>query len=621
MKQLSGLDATFLYLETPQMPMHVGALHVFELPAGFKGRFVTALRKHIASRLPVAPVLRRRLWWMPLNMANPAWVDAEPDLTEHIVEIRLPPSAKVGDGMTELQAEVGRLHPVLLDRRRPLWKFHIFEGLAPGPSGRRRVAMYTQLHHAAVDGQAAVALANAILDTTPEPRAVEARTSRREKTFEIGMTEMLRGVLGSQAQKVAQIIRELPGTVGTLGSAAGQAVSRGALPLLGSGKGKGGSANVALAPRTPFNASVTDARAFAAVTLPLAEVRALGRASEGTINDVVLWLCSTALRRYLAKRHALPRKSLIAAVPISLREKGDTTSDNQASMSLVNLGTHIADPRRRLAHVKAATAAMKSTMGSLKNILPTDFPSLGVPWLLEAATALYGKAKVAERIPQVANVVISNVPGPPVPLYLAGARMITNYPTSIVVHGIALNITVQSYDQSLDFGLMADAAAVPDVAALAEALRVAMDDLRVLAGSRDADLAAAEGSAPGLVGRTTRRLREAVDSTLGRAAAQAASKVTAQVTAQMTAKAARGALANAAAAAGSMVSGSARRALKAVGVTQGRGPARAKGAGGSKAAKAAKAPAAPSKRAKAVTGGTRSPGATSQGRARARTRK
>jgi len=570
MKQLSGLDATFLYLETPQMPMHVGALHVYELPAGFKGRFATALRKHIAARLPVAPALRRRLWWMPLNMANPAWVDAEPDLAAHIVEVRLPASAKVGDGMAEMQAAVARLHPVLLDRRRPLWKFHVLEGLGPSPQGRRRVALYTQLHHAAVDGQAAVALANAILDTTPEPRAIEARASRREKTFEIGMTEMLRGVLGSQAQKVAQIIRELPGTVGTLGSAAGEAVGRGALPWLGGGKGRSaaGGGNLTLAPRTPFNASVTEARAFAAVTLPLPEVKALGRASEATINDMVLWLCSTALRRYLAKRHALPRKSLVAAVPISLREKGDTTSDNQASMSLVNLGTNIADPRRRLAHVKAATTAMKSTMGSLKNILPTDFPSLGVPWLLEAATALYGKARVADRIPQVANVVISNVPGPPVPLYLAGARMLTNYPTSIVVHGIALNITVQSYDQSLDFGLMADAAAAPDVAALADALRVAMDDLRVLAGSREADLAAARGEGPGLVGRTTRRLRQAVDATLGRAAAQAASQVTSRVGAKVASKVAeqvsRGALAGVAAAASSVVSGSARRAMQAV---------------------------------------------------------
>ncbi len=570
MKQLTGLDATFLYLETPQMPMHVGALHVFELPAGFKGSFVTALRKHIGARLPAVPVLRRRLWWMPLNMANPAWVDAEPDLKLHIVDVRLPASAKSGDGMAELQAEVSRLHSVLLDRRRPLWKFHVFEGLAAAAGGQKRVAMYSQLHHAAVDGQAAVALANAILDTTAKPRAVEARTSKRERTFEIGMTEMLRGVLGQQAQKVAQIIRELPDTVGTLGSAAGQAlgkVSRNNLPLLG--RGQKGQGNLALAPRTPFNVSVTEGRAFAAVTLPLQEVRALGRASEATINDIVLWLCSTALRRYLAKRHALPRKSLMAAVPISLREKGDTRSDNQASMSLVNLGTHIADPGRRLTHVKAATAAMKSTMGSLKSILPTDFPSLGVPWLLEAATALYGKAKVAERIPQVANVVISNVPGPPVPLYLAGARMLTNYPTSIVVHGIALNITVQSYDQSLDFGLMADAAAAPDVETLAEALRVAMDDLRVLAGTREADEAAAVAAEPGLMGRTTKRLRAAVDTAVGAAARQMGSQMGSQVRSRVGSELARGVLAGAAArlvagTAARVVAGTAARAKRAM---------------------------------------------------------
>jgi hypothetical protein len=123
---------------------------------------------------------------------------------------------------------------------------------------------------------------------------------------------------------------------------------------------------------------------------------------------------------------------------------------------------------------------MKATMGCLKSVLPTDFPSLGVPWLIEAATALYGKARVADRIPQLANVVISNVPGPPVPLFMAGAKMITNYPASIIVHGLALNITVQSYDQSLDFGLMADAAAMPQVRELADAISIAFDDLCAL---------------------------------------------------------------------------------------------------------------------------------------------
>jgi diacylglycerol O-acyltransferase len=241
--------------------------------------------------------------------------------------------------------------------------------------------------------------------------------------------------------------------VGTLKDAATTVVSHSS--LLG---GEKTPSNLTLAPRTVLNASVTNTRAFATVSVPLAELKDIGRAFDATINDMVLMLCSSALRRYFGKRRTLPRKSLIAAVPISLRDKGDASPDNQASMSFISLGTNVADPRKRLAHIKAATAAMKSTMGSLKSILPTDYPSLGIPWLIEAATALYGKARVADRIPQVANVVISNVPGPPVQLYMAGARMLTNYPTSIVVHGMALNITVQSYDKNLDFGLMADAA-------------------------------------------------------------------------------------------------------------------------------------------------------------------
>ncbi len=390
MKQLSGLDASFLYLETPQMPMHVGALHVFELPAGYKGKFVTALRKHMESRLPVAPELRRKLWWMPLNMANPAWVDAVPDMKQHIVEIKLPKVNGAGAGMAELETAVSQLHPVLLDRSRPLWKFHVFEGLAPSPGGLRRVGLYSQLHHAAVDGQAAVALANAILDVTPTPRTIEARPSGRQRVFKLDMTEMLRGVIGLQAHKVAEIVRKLPSTVGTLKDAARSAVSTSSLVT-----GKKGVSNLTLAPRTALNGTVTEGRAFAAVSLPLSELKALGRAHEATVNDMVLMVCSSALRRYFAKRHTLPRKSLIAAVPISLREKGDTRSDNQASMSLISLGTQLSDPKKRLAHIKSATAAMKGTMGNLKSILPTDFPSLGLPWLMEAATALYGKARVA----------------------------------------------------------------------------------------------------------------------------------------------------------------------------------------------------------------------------------
>ena len=508
MKQLSGLDASFLYLETPEMPMHVGALHVFELPAGYKGRFVRDLRRHVARRLPMLPALRRRLWWMPLQLANPAWVDAQPDLDQHIVEIKLPRGSQLKD----LERIVGKLHPVLLDRSRPLWKFHVLEGLAPAEDGRKRVALYTQLHHAAVDGQAAVALASVLLDVTEKPRAITMKTATRPKRYRLGLAEMLSGALANQVHQLSHLVRTLPSTVGTLSRAAKQAAARSQFLT-----GRKGVGNFTLAPRTPLNVTVSTGRAFAAVGVPLEELRAIGKAQEATLNDMVLMLCSTALRRYLARHHALPRKSLIAAVPVSLRQSGDTTSDNQASIAPVSLGTHIADPMKRLHHIKQATATMKSTMGSVKSILPTDFPSVGLPWLMEAATRLYGKARVADRVPQLANVAISNVPGPNVPLYLAGARMITNYPTSVVVHGLALNITVQSYDRSLDFGLMADAKAVPDVRLIADSLAVAFDDLRALAGENTEAPAAAAAArvAKSAQKALVRAMDSAVDTATG----------------------------------------------------------------------------------------------------------
>ena len=478
MKQLTGLDASFLYLETAEMPMHVGALNVYELPAGHRGRFITLLRKHMAERMPMMPVLRRRLWWMPLNLANPAWVDAEPDLKLHIIEHRLPPSAKQGDGMPELQAIVGALHGQRLDRTKPLWMMHVLEGLAPSPNGRQRVGLYTQFHHAAVDGQAAVALARVLLDVSPKGRSLDIKASKRPRTLSLSLSQMLRGALANEAQQVAAIVKDLPATLSTLGGAASGALRRSG--LLGAAKSGSTVSNLTLAPRTVFNQTISAGRSFAALSLPLAELKSLGRAHGVTLNDIILLLCATALRRYLQQHKALPRKSLIAAVPISLREKGDTTSDNQASMSLISLGTHLSDMGQRLQHIKSASSAMKAAMGSVRSILPTDFPSIGIPWLMEAVTALYGKAKVADKIPLVANVVISNVPGPPVALYLAGAHMQSNFPTSIVVHGMALNITVESYDQQMDFGLVADAPAMPDLQSLARAIALAFDDLRLL---------------------------------------------------------------------------------------------------------------------------------------------
>jgi diacylglycerol O-acyltransferase / wax synthase len=488
MKQLPGLDASFLHLETPQMPMHVGALHNFELPADYDGDFLADMRRHMAARLVLAPALRQKLVKMPLNLSNPTWVDDEPDLDEHIVGISLPK----GSGQAELEAQVGLLHTVLLDRSRPLWKFHVFDGLADGPGGTKRFAMYTQLHHAAVDGQAAVALGQAILDLSPAGREVDQQ--RRGKVRrELGLADMLRGVLANQAGLVLDAVKAIPGTVGVLSQMATQKVGDTAggtmASILARLKGQGAAArgksvsNLALAPRTRLNTTVSATRAFASISLPLAALNATRRKHKASLNDAVLMVCSGALRRHFLKHGPLPRKSLVAGVPVSTRAKGDTSSNNQATMTVVSLGTHIADPAKRLKHVLAATAAMKNNLGAMKSLMPTDFPSLGVPWLMESLSNLYAKARVADRLPAIANVTISNVPGPTVPLYMAGAKMLTNYPTSIVVHGVALNITVQTYNESLEFGLIACGEAMPEVAELARHVQAAFDEFQALPAS------------------------------------------------------------------------------------------------------------------------------------------
>jgi len=484
MNQLPGLDASFLHLETPQMPMHVGALHNFELPASYQGDFVADMRRHMAARLPLAPALRQKLATMPLNFANPVWIDAEPDLAEHVVGIKLPK----GSGQAELEAQVGNLHTVLLKRDRPLWKFHVFTGLANGPGGEKRVAMYTQLHHAAVDGQAAVALAQAILDLSPAPREI-ASPPPRQARHALGMADMLRGAFTNQFDLVMNAVKAIPSTVGVLSQMAAQKASDSAggtaramvSRLKGESSGGGKSvSNLALAPRTRLNATVSDTRAFASISLPLAALNAARRKHKASLNDAVLMICSGALRRHFLKHGPLPRKPMVAGVPISTRAKGDTASNNQATMTVVSLGTHIADPTKRLAYVLAATAAMKNNVGAMKSLMPTDFPTLGVPWLMQGLGALYAKARVADRLPAIANVTISNVPGPTVPLYMAGAKMLTNYPTSIVVHGIALNITVQTYNESLEFGLIACGEAMPEVAELARDVQAAFEEFEAL---------------------------------------------------------------------------------------------------------------------------------------------
>ena len=453
MKHLSGLDSTFLYLETPETPMHVGGLNLFELPTGYTGDFYEDVKAHVASRMHLAPVFTRKLALMPFELASPVWIDDDAiDLDYHVRRIILPRPGS----MAQLETYVGRLHSSLMDRSRPLWEFYVIEGLKDG-----RVGFYSKLHHAAIDGQAGVALANAILDIGPVPRTVKAAARRPTGKYQLGVAELLGAALSNQLLQYTKLIKLLPGAARAVGGAASRALA--ARKQAKKEGTKAGPRNWQIGPRTPLNTAITNQRSYATVSIAFADVRKVGKAFGASVNDVVLALCSGALRRYLEDLGQVPKKPLIAAVPVSLRAEGDTSASNQASMTLVNLHTNIADPHKRLAAILASTTAMKTQLASTKSLMPTDFPTFGAPWLMSGVASLYGRSKLADRMPPIANVVISNVPGPQFPLYLAGAKMMTYFPVSIVVHGIALNITVQSYNGSLDFGFTACRRALPDV--------------------------------------------------------------------------------------------------------------------------------------------------------------
>ena len=486
MDHLSVVDGAFLHLESPEMPMHVGSVALFEPPPGTVDDWFEAVKVHVASRMHLAPVFTRKLALMPFDLANPVWIhDDDIDLDYHMRRTVLP---KPGT-MAQMEALCARLHSSLLDRSRPLWEFYVIEGLADG-----RVGFYSKVHHSAVDGQAAVAMANSIFDMTVEPRRVRPPRAQHTHRYQLGVAELLGAALSNQLSQVLQFAKLLPPLAGAALKAAKTALAQRRAGIKTSAPGT----RLKFAPATPFNASITNQRSFSGVALPLLEVKAIGKQHGASINDMVMWLCSTALRDYLADARELPAKTLVAGVPISLRSEGDTRANNQVSGTVIDLATQVKDPLQRLAQIMAGTRSMKAQMGSFGELIPKDFPSLGSPWLLSGLASLYGRSKLADRI-RIANVTISNVPGPQVPLYLAGAKMEGLYPLSIVVHGVALNITVQSYMGQLCFGLIACRRAVPDINELATQLNRAMEALRRLpvpAGAEVAAVAAAAEMAP-----------------------------------------------------------------------------------------------------------------------------
>ena len=489
-KKLSSMDASFLYLETPEMPMHVGSMAIFRLPEDYKGDFFEDFKAMIASRLHVAPILKARLEKAPLDIDHPSWVeDDQFDIDRHIFRGSLP----APHDRATLERIVGWMHAKLLNRARPLWEFYVFEGMKDNEIG-----LYSKMHHACIDGGAGAALTNMIYDVTPVPRKVEPPTARAKggqeprdiaanliDSYQQLWTPAVRCLSGGQEHRPAALgekrsridpVRQCDVPDRKRGEIrrqrsdhAEERVRRGR--KISDPKSRDSIASM-VSPSTILNKSISSERSFAGVSIPLSRAKALAKQAGGKLNDVVLALSSGVVRRYLLERGALPAKSMTAAVPISLREEGNTDANNQVFGMICSIATNVEDPKARLEAIIAQSTKSKEMSHPLRALMPqvSNLSMLGAPILVQILALLYSRSSLSDVLPPAANITVSNVPGPRQTLYAAGAELLHIFPVSISTHGLALNITVQSYRDQLDFGFIAGANIIPHVQVLCDML-------------------------------------------------------------------------------------------------------------------------------------------------------
>ncbi len=436
---MSPTSSLFLLAETREHPMHVGSLQLFQPPDGADAQDVSALFDAALEQPDVAPLFRKRARRSLTTLGQWGWdVDRQFDIEHHVRKNALPRPGRV----RELLTLCSRLHSSLLDRHRPLWEVHVVEGLDDG-----RLAVYFKCHHALVDGVSALRMLGRMLSEDPGDTEMPPLWAPRP------LPAPDRGP-GDQPHPHPSVLRE------ALGIAADVA---GLAPAFGRTVGRAlheHSGNVSFsAPRTMLNVPVTGARRFAAQSWPIARIRQVGKAAEATVNDVVLAMCSGALRSYLRGQDALPDAPLIAMVPVSLHGADTGRGDgggNAIGAVMCNLGTQLADPAERLTTVHASMVEGKAAMQHMSALQILAMTALGVSPL-----AVYPLLRLDGKVRPPFNLVISNVPGPRQPMYWNGARLDGLYPLSVVLDGQALNITVTSYADEIAFGLTGCRRSVP----------------------------------------------------------------------------------------------------------------------------------------------------------------
>ncbi len=460
MQQLSAMDASFVYLETPHTPMHIGSVAIYD-PATAPGGFVRFkdILAFIAARLRGARSFRQRLVRVPFDLDHPYWIeDPEFDLEFHVRHIALP---KPGD-WRQLCIQAARLHSRPMDLTKPLWEFTVIEGLdnIPGlPPGC--FALMCKVHHAAIDGMSGVEMSAAVHSITPDTTAPADDDPWQAENMPNVADLLARSYFNSlvQPMRVMETIgRSLPG----MGRLADQ-VRKGDVSLR----------NTRPAPKTRFNGKVGAHRVWDAVPFSLKEIRALKEAvPDATVNDVVLSIVGGALRRYLQSKDELPKETLTAMAPISVRQEGEKAAlGNLVSAMVVGLGTHVEDAleRLRFVHDEAVNSkAMTNAVGA-KNL--SDYSQLMPSALAGLAARLYTRVGAVNAHAPAYNCVVTNVPGSRVPLYFCGAKMVGMFGTGPVFDGMGLINPVYSYGDTIAISFTSDRDIMPDPENYAQALR------------------------------------------------------------------------------------------------------------------------------------------------------
>jgi WS/DGAT/MGAT family acyltransferase len=481
-QQLTALDAQFLALETDRNYGHVGSLAILDPSTAAEGELTLEnVKQLLDERLHLIPPFTGRLAKVPFNLDWPYWVpDDHFDLGYHVRELALPAPGS----MAQLAEQTARIYSRRLDRSRPLWELYVIHGLPEG-----RVALVTKIHHAAVDGMSGSEILTLLYDLTPEPREVEppAATGPADGAPPAG-TLVLKGIAAlprwpvTAAGRLGRLLPHADVVPSLLGVPGSEAISR-TLSTARRTLGRQADAKIIVRPRNrpprgPYGGRVSPHRVFGLRTISLDDVKAVKNALGAKVNDVVVGLVAGALREHLQRRGELPADPLVAQIPVSVRTESERgTFGNQVSVMAVQIPTHLADPVERVRFAADVLSGAKERHNALPAKALRDVTTFLPPAVHTRAARVALELTARQIARPLFNVVISNVPGPPMDIYMGGARLEHLYPLSVITDGTGLNVTIMSYKRCVDIGITADREQTPDVQTIADGMATELQAL------------------------------------------------------------------------------------------------------------------------------------------------